>query len=255
MTTVKRGCGDSRTEGDMYIVEEMSSHGTPLKYFLIDPPITPRNSDGSIFRPGAQGMMLIPGEGDTYNLLDWIGEGFYHTIPDFYMEGAAFGFSRKIQRNFDFSKLTVNSTHMFMHPRAIPVLVDNDLDYLFEEEKKMLDMSMPIPFKCPRPEDQHVDSEQYCIRLNWQLIDKYKVGRYEKQILPKNLKKGGEPSMVYNGWTPPVDFDPIWIPGVFMQLPIHAIEVIADPHDHRDLEAIEILQDSHVQIPWRVVNE
>ncbi len=114
---VERGCGE-REQGGVYAETGLSPYGTPLEFFLIDPP-----------RPLPEGLDLInkpqlwedPATGITH-LLIWIGSEHYQWCSDYIEETRRFGASRRINPNLELSRLTRESRMILAHPRAINTL-------------------------------------------------------------------------------------------------------------------------------------
>ena len=114
---VERGCGE-REQGGVYAETGLSRYGSPLEYFMIDPP-----------RPLPEGLDIInkpqlwedPATGITH-LLIWIGGEHYEYTPDYVEETKRFGASRRINPNLELSRLTRESRMILAHPRAINTL-------------------------------------------------------------------------------------------------------------------------------------
>jgi hypothetical protein len=114
---VERGCGE-REQGGVYAECGLSPYGTPLEYFLIDPP-----------RPLPEGLDIVnkpqlwedPATEITH-LLIWVGAEHYEYCPDYVEESKRFGASRRINPNLELSRLTRESRMILAHPRAINTL-------------------------------------------------------------------------------------------------------------------------------------
>lgn len=104
---VKRRCG-YRIEGGIYIEIPLSRYGRPLAEFLLDPAIPV----GPEYGIPERGMVLRDGV-----LFDRIG-GDYPNVVDWLHETATLGLSRRIQGNFDFSKLDADTKYAVVHPRG-----------------------------------------------------------------------------------------------------------------------------------------
>jgi len=138
----QRACG-SREQDKMYIKVETSPVGKPIEHFIIDPPM---EWDGD---PPIRSPIFVPGgEEDLKHVVLGVGREYYPTVPDFVEEARKIGISKKVRRNFDFSKLTKGKSRMIlMHPKAIPIF-----DF---------DTNIPCPNK---PEEAHV-----CTHRLWSL--------------------------------------------------------------------------------------
>ncbi len=114
---VERGCGE-REQGGLYAETGLSPYGTPLEYFLIDPP-----------RPLPEGLDIVnkpqlwedPATG-IMHLLIWVGLEHYQWCTDYIEETKRFGASRRINPNLELSRLTRESRMILAHPRAINAL-------------------------------------------------------------------------------------------------------------------------------------
>jgi hypothetical protein len=115
--TKRRGCG-TRKAGGLYAVCELIEDGMAVEMFVLDPAIP---WEGGPFQ-GVQLRERQDGSG-IYDLIDWVGESFYPTVPDFVEEGREMGFSTKIpvNKSIDYSLLTpYESTLCYVHAKTIP---------------------------------------------------------------------------------------------------------------------------------------
>jgi hypothetical protein len=147
-----RGCGERVSDG-LYLVCRTGSKGIPFDNFLICSPVAWQGSISEIVNkvvPWPRKVMNRDGELETvilngkpvYDVLIWVGAEHYNYAPLFIEEGRRLGFSRRVPKTFDFSKLTPGISNMvFVHPRA---LVSNWQDYL-------------APEYCPRNKPGHVE--------------------------------------------------------------------------------------------------
>jgi len=114
---VERGCGE-REQGGVYAECGLSPYGTPLEFFLINPP-----------RPLPEGLDIVnkpqlwedPATGITH-LLIWVGLEHYQWCADYIEETKRFGASRRINPNLELSRLTRESRMILAHPRVINTL-------------------------------------------------------------------------------------------------------------------------------------
>ena len=110
---VPRGCG-TRQEGGTYLESGVSpGRGRPLEFFLADPPV-PLTCDTKV------GVELIE-RGGVVHVIDWVGEQHYSNAADFLEEGRRYGFSRRVPRTLDFSRLTAESRILVVHARGLVV--------------------------------------------------------------------------------------------------------------------------------------
>ncbi len=114
---VERGCGE-REQGGVYAECGLSPYGTPLEYFLIDPPRQLPEGLDIINKPQ---LWEDPATGITH-LLIWIGSEHYQWCSDYIEETRRFGASRRINPNLELARLTRESRMILAHPRAINTL-------------------------------------------------------------------------------------------------------------------------------------
>jgi hypothetical protein len=107
---VKRGC-NFRVEGAVYLEVGLGNGGKPLEFFLSDPPV-PMTCDTKV------GVELIERDGVTH-VLDWVGEQHYPFAADALEEGRRYGFSRRVPRTLDLSRLTAASRILLVHARGL----------------------------------------------------------------------------------------------------------------------------------------
>lgn len=123
---VTRGCG-TREEDGVYIEVASGPGGQPLEHFLADPP-EPFETDVKI------GVQLVEREQEVpvmfshprryetkkvVHVLDWIGSSHYPFAADFVEEGRSFGFSRRVNRDLDFGRLSIWSRLIVVHARGL----------------------------------------------------------------------------------------------------------------------------------------
>jgi hypothetical protein len=122
-----RGCGD-REEGGVYAECGPSPYGSPLEYFLLDPPLPLPDGLDLVNKPQlwqradpVSGKPVLDAETNepVYDLLIWIGAEHYPEAVDYIEETRRLGASRRLNPNMDLSKLTRRSRMLLAHPRAI----------------------------------------------------------------------------------------------------------------------------------------
>jgi hypothetical protein len=114
---VERGCGE-REQGGVYAETGLSRYGTPLEYFLIDPPqLLPVGLD-IVNKP----QLWEEPTTEITHLLIWIGGEHYEWCSDYIEETRRFGASRRINPNLELARLTRESRMILAHPRAINTL-------------------------------------------------------------------------------------------------------------------------------------
>ncbi len=125
----ERGCGD-REPGGVYVESGLSPYGSPLEYFLFDPPLPlPAGVDlvnkpqlWQRVDPETQEPVLDVETGrPVFDLLIHIGAEHYPFAPDYIEESRRLGASRRLNPNLDLSLLTRRSRMLLAHPKAIIV--------------------------------------------------------------------------------------------------------------------------------------
>ncbi len=125
----ERGCGD-REPGGVYAESGLSPYGSPLEYFLFDPPLPlPPGVDlvnkpqlWQRVDPASGEPVLDPQTGrPVYDLLIHIGAEHYEYAVDYLEECRNLGASRRLNANLDLSLLTRRSRMLLAHPKAIIV--------------------------------------------------------------------------------------------------------------------------------------
>jgi hypothetical protein len=129
---VKRGCGDSRTEGAIYLEVSVQSGGLPLEAFLVDPliPVTPEELGLSTL-----GVTLWDDDDGVTHVLDWVGQVHYPYPADFLEEGRFKGFSRRVSSALEVERLSPQSTILFVHARGYPAHFAALSDYWVSSSK------------------------------------------------------------------------------------------------------------------------
>ena len=249
----RRGCG-KREKGGAYLVTHVGNIGTPLQYFLIDPPWVPVVKEtGKIWMPGSQGVALLsrPGEDEIYDVWDVIGAKYYPLFPDFYEEGRRHSFSRRIPKGSDFSLITEQSRHVMMHPNGHIENYVQLYDKLTQVEETPL-------MGCPHHKHDWDFPEELdmCVGLLWEVIgeeDKHERGDIRE--MPVGLKEGETPTFIYPVHRAPKGFTPVYLPAALLKLPIHEIQVVEDPLEGRHEDVLEELELSGTKIPFNVYKE
>lgn len=165
--TQARGCG-YRNPGSLYAESRLVDGGSPIETFLMDPPVA--YSQQSI------GVQLYQDAGDVWHILDVIGKENYPYPSDFVEEGRRMGFSRRLPRNIDVSKLTKESRILCIHERAL--LKSDDTGLTLPD--RACDEVQISDIHCYRPrtarlceqylrtgDNYHFDSGRPCSRHLW----------------------------------------------------------------------------------------
>jgi len=202
---VHRMCGETRTEGSIYIESGISLSGQDIRSFLIDPPEPFEAADHGV---SAVAPRIIP-QGPVYHLIDWVGES-YPMPADFIEEAAFAGVSRKISPTFDFSLLSTRSRIILFHPKAV---LTNPGDF----------QGLLPDFRCPNDEHDHTEN---CSGHHYTALPP-RARRGEK-LLPgvstRALGEGSYPVAPLPEGMP----EPEYRGGLFMQVPITRITFTYD---------------------------
>lgn len=173
----KRGCGDARTEGGVYIESGLSPFGLPLEHFILDPP---ERWPGEKLPSLGVKIQKIDG---FFHIVDVVGESHYPSPADYLEEGRRMGFSRKVNPGLDFSLLTAGASRIVtLHPKAI--VKDWERHASWGQSSYQLDamgfsdLYEVNPQKCFCPiykrekDEKHInDAHHFCTGYHWMLWD------------------------------------------------------------------------------------
>jgi len=196
-----RGCG-IREEGSLYFVCETSPLGRPIEDFLVDPPIPWKG-------PRLRAPMLQHDGARFNHVLIGVGARYYPFIPDFIEEAKIMGVSKRIPTGFDLSKLTPGRSKMaLIHPRAIPV---------FE---------YTLHFYPPCPKG--IRRAHGCIGKLWPLsaLNAYRTHEVSMSGTMAAIKTPSVRYQVRIPKEPKHPFDGLYLPGLFLSVPITRIDYI-----------------------------
>lgn len=253
---IVRGCG-VRIQGAIYSTCGMSENGQPVEAFLIDPP-RPVPAEMGLTPRG----VLLKERAGIWHIFDWVGEVHYPNVSDFVEEARRFGLSRRLPDNLDFSKITPESRHILVHPRA---WVGNVADYLRWNCPKRLETHTPEfmnspafdhgPYYCcagvwwrdaqgGEPFDKTCD--EAFLRAEERRMARYASEHELGRFVPVEfetpdgfhplLVRRHMPSFDYFAHAQPDDVQPQYAPAFFMSFPIARIEVIKGEKARRSLE-------------------
>ncbi|APU89158.1 conserved hypothetical protein [Virus Rctr71] len=164
-----RGCG-YRNPGSLYCESRLVDGGSPIEAFLMDPPVA--YSQQSI------GIQMYQDAGDIWHILDVIGKENYPYPSDFIEEGRHMGFSRRLPKNIDVSKLTRESHILCIHERALlktkgtGLILRGGVYELENESVTDIDCFRPKTMRlCQRylvaGDDSHFEKGRTCSRHLW----------------------------------------------------------------------------------------
>jgi hypothetical protein len=248
-----RGCG-SRQVGGAYLRTIFGPNGTkPIWDFIFDPPLViPEGLDIP-----SRGVLIAerPDGSGVFDVYDHVGSKYYPNVADFVVETGVQGLSRRVKPGPDLEKLTRESRILLTHDRAIITNYDQYYEALREEE----DAREAKIFRCPcdkkihedLPRINHVanpDGSTMCAGLWWHDLIRGEILDAERRQVHRKIGDVG-----YHGRMSPNTVSPHYQPGIFLGLPIHCIDVIADPEGDRAQKTREKL--TGVSLPVRLERE
>lgn len=222
----ERECGKGRVEDGLYLecgLEEWSLNGKPLESFLFDPPVTPPDTLRAIMTP--LGMTLWEDGSGVHHVIDWVGKSHYPYLSDFVEEARVMGFSRRVPKTLDFSKLGPGSRMVFAHERA---QIMNCAAYT---------AAVAQDWECPCGKG-HTPGEN-CIGLHWRVSPSTaEAGR------GRVLKSGTYPLGPLAADAPA----PEYALGIFAALPITSLSLIGSQGGGYDKKAYEKASQSKLPV-------
>lgn len=257
-----RGC-DVRKWGKTYfvnyIVDNENIYHVPIERFLNCPPWKVNLNDLGLSQ---QGMRIIErtdmfgvGTG-IYDLWDYIGHTSYPYATDFIEEARRFGTSRLIPKTVlesaEFKLLTPDtSEHIFVHDRALLTL--ESAEKLYKNRHQL----QSCPANNPRHENMNVDDLEPCMAFDWECVETISSAKTKREWWVP-MPRIENPTFAYRAaaalesWN--IQFDGS---AAFMFLPLTRaeLEVIEDPLEHQEVDALKILADIESQFPYKMVQE
>lgn len=213
---VRRRCG-YRAEGGIYVEVPLSEYGMPLSHFLLDPavPVGPE--------------MGIPDRGMILRdniLFDRIG-GDYPNVLDFIFEVDRLGVSRRIQSNFDFSRLDHEVRYAIVHPRGY-ALHEPAVRLECEADQIRDRMSPWLCPKCIHSVQHGTGGRGPCSGVWWHDVDA-DVPEGEQRITSVDGR---------TAWRRPRDVDPHYLDAIIAVFPLVQLTVIK-ARDNSHIAALE----------------
>jgi len=251
----KRGCG-KRVAGGAYLTTNLSPFGTPIDYFLFDPPWIPKDKEGNAHYPGAVGLQYLqdPTDSSVFHVWDWIGMQYYPTFPDFWEETRRLGLSRRISSKANFDLINTSSRLIGFHKLG---MLKGSARFV----KKLVENLVPNTGMNGCPTQIHYNTknkkyyEEFCTSLLWQLVDiSNDKERLHKVLLPRSDGSNGEfwaarvPSWIKKYKTE-------WLPAAMFCLPIQRIEIVEDPVGGKHEETVMNIENSITNMPYFLVKE
>lgn len=246
---VRRACG-VRTAGSIYATTKLKQRDSevPFEYFMVCPVWQINPTDIGLSAQGVSLQVRPDIDQVIYDMYDVVGKSSYPYVSDFVEEGRALEFSRKIPQNTQFSLLTQESRHLLLHARAF----DAAFDPLYDDRLGEMD--------CPKGIEHHDNNEklEHCIALSWESMGDMPAKRENRRVnvvMPRTTTTNGVPTFSYTGAYGPRAWQEQWGMGIFMWLPIDALEVINDPLDGTHEKAMKLLQSCGTNIPYYLADE
>lgn len=216
---VARGCG-RRVAGGAYWELGLGPWGTPLREFLIDPPLP--IPLGLAVRP--LGVQFLSDEQGVTHVVDWVGSQHYPNLADYWEECLRYGASRRLPKNLDFSRLSPASRLLLMHSRA--------------RISTWEDTAWQVG-TCPKelpPHQRHADeaaAEGPCLGLCWHDVE---GGTPAPTPADPDRVLCTMPSFTYTASARPVGAAVAYEPGIFASLPATRLVVVAGNGHETTLE-------------------
>lgn len=254
-----RGCG-YRKWGATYMVNYKVNqtdevYQFPCEHFLFCPPWEINPAELGLC---SQGLRIIerPGwNGGTgiYDIYDWVGAEPYPFATDFIEETKRIGTSRLITRAMlkseEFKLLDpAVSQHFFISPTAL--LTDESAAILVEHNLNLR--------TCPLEMGLHVDmipdTAYPCLALNWEAVSTVKTAE-RKWYVP--VPREEYPTFAYEAAAALSKWKIEFKPAVFMALPLSGmqLDVIEDPIEHTEEDALKLLADLESQFPYYMATD
>lgn len=252
-----RGCGD-RIPGGEYGMVPLSPVGLPLDSFLFCPPKVIPDGLGLVAVGQTFVLSQVGGE-DCGLIFDWIGEGYYPNITDFWEEGRRLGFSFRLQPSV--ARQAKAYARNFIIPVHARAFIHNWMEY------------PPRERACPRDKHNFWDPEWQESQDYFAAVDAWleeNQGSYDTighamcsgywwhdvvggvQIdfeYPEVERHIG--SIRYRAWPQPTDVKPVYEPGLIARLPLSHIEIVDGAPETED--RYEELKDG--ELPVYVVRD
>ncbi len=213
---VERGCG-VRVEDGVYSECGLSPFGKPIEEFLIEGvPLPPE-----LENLPAIGVTLVEVDG-VWHIVDHVSEDQYPSPADMIEEVRRFGMSRRAE-GIDYSKITKESKHILVHPRA-----------------RIANLDEYGSVQCPH-EMSHGPGEM-CAGAWWADLDGDDVG--------DGRVKRKRPSFTYEGGKRPKGVVPEYERGFIAAFPITRMVVVNGERAEQKMASV-----SQAKVPTRIVPE
>jgi hypothetical protein len=210
----------------------------PLEHFLICPPRRVNIESLNLSTRGAR--LMLRSDFDVWDIWDYVGKQHYPYVPDFVEEGRRYGFSRRLSKTLDFSRLTRDSRQIIIHPRGY---IDCGYEYLLSHnDQRLADLSTltPWPSVCPQNFDEHNSRDpidgphpEMCHSMYYEAIkpDPDTETTTEQPLFYRTRRRSSY--IHYDHFVTPEGAEFDWHTAIVMWLPISNIEVIeADDGSH-----------------------
>jgi len=225
-----RGCG-TRKEGGLYLVTATSPYGFPIEHFLVDPPIPWRG-------PRVLRAPMLIEAGGVVHIAMTVGKTYYPYVPDIVEEIRVLGLSKRVPRDFDFTKLTPGRSRILLiHPRAIPRF---SFKAEWEERKpcercRILSDHYGISEIARECKPRHEPGSLRCIFALWPL-SALRSHKKVHEVIEEGLVKTPSTTYAVRGRVHEAPREQRYSPGVFARLPITRFEYVGSslPEDLKE---------------------
>ena len=214
--STERACG-RRIEGAVYAETRLGEGGSPVEFFIVDPP---RPIDFSALGLTSVGVKLVEING-VWHVFDVVGQEYYPYPADYVEETRQKGASRRLPANLDFAKLGPESRLLLVHWKAIIANYDQYPQPPAVSHRRAAGVrGTNGVVLCPKGLEVHQAAPlpTMCAGLWW-------------HDLPKNGVQHLPGGVDYCGFLRPRGVTPIYEHGVFFSLPITNLVVIKGGED------------------------
>jgi hypothetical protein len=225
-TVAERGCG-YRVQGGVYITCGIGPDGRPVEDFLFCPPLLlPPAQIRAMGLHSPRGIRVVQDQQTkVWHTFDVVGVTSYPNASDMVEEIRRFGLSRRAELQAqDYAKLTPESRHILLHPRAH---IENHAELYAARQRERW-----VYEPCPKGFEHHnslkVAPQFMCIALWYESLIGGESLRTSFRSVTRKM-----PAFQYVGAAPPDGFVPDYKLAIIGSFPITAIEVVkASNGDH-----------------------
>ena len=231
-----RLCGSARRQGHAYIEIATSPFGDSG---ILCPPIPVDAATQSKLGITPQGMCMVTLGGVEY-LFDWVGAEFAPNVADIFEEGYRIGWSRHIQRSFQFDRIKPGMQLLLAHPKGWIGPLETGAPAAFWNDRQYPQLGKPSyqwwtgeRDACPRKIVEHTpryDSypPKMCAGLWWEDCETHDPDMTGRRTTTRSLPCGS----AYMCAAPAVKTEHHL--AIIARLPIGQIAVVAGDHNEHE---------------------